>query len=237
MSKQKHVLSQYISEVIGTFLLVFFGCGAAILSQKLAGAFSPILIPFIFGGIVSVMIYAVGHISGAHFNPAVTIAFYCVKRFPGFRVPGYILSQCIGAILASLLHLMIFSDGGHNFGLTTLISTEALTLSYASGFLVEALLSFALMFVIISVATDSRAVGELAGIAIGTTVAIDAALGGVLTGASMNPARSLAPAILENDYSYISLYLFAPVVGTVLAAVVYEWIRCHRDEAEEHGCC
>jgi aquaporin NIP len=237
MKNKKHVLSQYISELIGTFLLVFFGCGSAILSQKLAPQFNPLVIPLIFGGIVSVMIYAVGHISGAHFNPAVTIAFWAVKRFPTYRVPGYIFAQCLGAIGASLAHLYFFGSEGHNFGLTTVINTTELSLGYTGGFLIEALLSFTLMFVIISVATDSRAVGELAGIAIGSTVAIDAALGGILTGASMNPARSLAPAIVKQDYTFLSLYIIAPIVGTVIAAKVYEWIRCHREEEAEHGCC
>ena len=184
----KHEFPQYISEFIGTFFLVFFGCGAVISYQIDSSSIELTSIAIAFGGAVSVMIYAVGHISGAHFNPAVTIAFWAVKRFPGFRIPGYIFSQLAGAILASSVHCMIWTQD-HSYGATVA------SISIPGAFLVEFILSFALMFVIISVATDSRAVGELAGIAIGTTVMICAAVGGPLTGASMNPARSISPAL------------------------------------------
>ena len=229
--KIKHNPSQYLAEFIGTFFMVFFGCGAIILSQ-ISSNYSSEFIPIIFGGAVSIMIYATGHISGAHFNPAVTLAFWSVGRFPFKRVPGYIIAQTLGATLASLVHKVIF-QGQHDFG-KTLISTTV-----TSGFLVEVLISFSLMFVIISVATDSRAVGELAGIAIGSTVAICAFVGGPMTGASMNPARTLGPGILAMDFSHLWLYLLAPVIGTILGAKTYEYIRCHVEESSDdgHGCC
>ncbi|MDA8792193.1 aquaporin [Bacteriovoracaceae bacterium] len=213
--------TQYMAEFIGTFFLVFFGCGSMILAE-LNPEFNGSFIPIIWGGAVSIMIYAVGHISGAHFNPAVTIAFWGVKRFPGKSVPGFILAQIFGALLASTVHLIIWG-GEHSFGAT------GLSVSLSSGMLVEVILSFALMFVIISVATDSRAIGELAGIAIGSTVALDAFVGGPLTKASMNPARSLAPALYSGELSTLWLYFIGPIIGAYLGAKVYEYIRTHQN--------
>ena len=223
-------LPQYIAEFIGTFFLVFLGCGSVILSEVLT-EYNGALIPFIFGGTVAIMIFATGHISGAHFNPAVTISFWLIKRFPANRILGYLIAQFAGALLASGLHLWIWGDA-HSFGATTL------NISLSIAILFEFLLSFVLMFVITSVATDSRAVGELAGLAIGMTVSLCALVGGPLTGASMNPARSLAPAIFSGEFYWI--YLLVPVLGAAFGAKTYEWIRCHRDEVDEnekHGCC
>ena len=226
----KHQLPQYIAEFIGSFFLIFFGCGSMILSEVLPGYDSG-FVPIIWGGSVSIMIYAVGHISGAHFNPAVTLAFWAVKRFPAKRVPGYIVSQILGALFASFIHYIIWGID-HNFG-ATMVST-----SFGAGFLVEVILSFVLMFVIISVATDSRAVGELAGMAIGVSVALCSFVGGPLTNASMNPARSIAPAIFSGNISILWLYIGAPIIGTILGALTYEWIRCHKEDSDdEHGCC
>ena len=228
--KVKHVFPQYISEFIGTFFLIFFGCGSMILAEvnpNYAGSF----VPIIWGGSVSIMIYALGHISGAHFNPAVTLAFWSVKRFPGKRVLGYLVAQSLGACLASFVHLLIWGSS-HKFGATVL------SVPLGVGLLVEVILSFALMFVIISVATDSRAVGELAGIAIGSTVALCAFVGGPLTNASMNPARSLGPALFSGLGSGLWPYFVAPILGTLLGAKVYEWVRCQKDQVEqEQGCC
>jgi aquaporin NIP len=228
--KLKHQLSQYIAEFIGTFFLVFFGCGIVVLSQVLPGTVDSVTVPLVWGGVVSIMIYAVGHISGAHFNPAVTIAFWAVKRFPTFRLPGYIIAQVLGAIAASLCHKFIWG-APHNFGAPTL------SMGFSVGLFVEMLLGFVLMFVIISVATDSRAVGELAGIAIGTTVMVCAAVAGPITGASINPARYLGPALLNGNLNDFLIYTLATIVGAVLAALTYEWIRCHKESESDHGCC
>lgn len=177
------------------------------------------------------MIYSVGHISGAHFNPAVTLAFWATKRFPGIRMPGYIVSQIAGAALASAVHMAIWGSR-HSFGVTHL------SVGSGVGFLVEIILSFALMFVVVSVATDSRAVGELAGIAIGSTVALCAFVGGPLTSASMNPARTFGPALLSGDFSSFWLYILAPILGTILGSKTYDWIRCDRPRVDSgHGCC
>ncbi|MFZ8932316.1 MAG: MIP/aquaporin family protein [Bacteriovoracaceae bacterium] len=228
--KAKHSFSQYLAEFIGTFFLVFFGCGSMVLASVDAqynGAF----IPIIWGGVVSIMIYATGHISGAHFNPAVTIAFWITRKFPSIRVPGYILSQVLGSSLACAVMMVIWGPQ-HDFG-ATMMSVEL-----GVGFLVEVILSFALMFVIISVATDTRAVGELAGLAIGSTVAICAFVGGPLTKASMNPARSLGPSIFSGTLNQVWPFILAPIIGATLGALTYEWIRCHReDDKTDFGCC
>jgi len=224
---------QYIAEFIGTFFLVFFSCGAIVIWELSPESMTPFTIPLIFGGTVAIMIYATGHISGAHFNPAVTIAFWIIKKFPSKKLFGYIAAQISGSIFASLLHLWLWGSR-HSFGATTL------SVDFAVGAFYEWILSFALMFVIVSVATDSRAVGELAGIAIGLTVAICAFVGGPLTGASMNPARSLGPGLVSGNISGLWMYWIFPVFGAIVAALVYEKIRCiNTDDSNEddHGCC
>lgn len=227
----KKVWPQYLAELIGAFFLVFFGCGSVILSDLGGSSIGP-SIPIIFGGVVSIMIYAVGHISGAHFNPAVTISFWATRKFPMQKVLGYIIFQTLGAVLASLVHLGIWGVD-HSFGVTLPV------IGVMTGFWVEVILSFVLMFVIMSVATDARAVGELAGIAIGSTVALCAFVGGPLTGASMNPARSFGPALVAFEFNSLLIYLVAPVVGALGGAFTYNWIRCHpsNDEEAQHGCC
>ena len=157
---------------------------------------------------------------------------WATKRFPAKRVAGYLIAQTLGALVASLIFKLSISGFTHSYGATSL------AIPTAFGFGLEIILSFALMFVIIAVATDSRAVGELAGIAIGSTVAICAFVGGPLTGASMNPARSIGPAIASGSFHNLWLYILAPIIGAVLGALVYEWIRCYRDDEDpEHGCC
>lgn len=229
--KTVHKSSQYMAELIGTFFLVFFGCGSMILAELQSG-YHEAIIPIVFGGAVSIMIYATGHISGAHFNPAVTMAFWSIGHFPLKRVPGYVLAQLSGATLASLVHMIIWGKD-HSFGKTVL------SVSPQVGFFVEIILSFALMFVIASVATDSRAVGELAGIAIGSTVALCAFVGGPITNASMNPVRTIGPAVMSLDFSHLGVYIFAPILGTVAGAWTYQWVKCHEEvtKGEGHGCC
>ena len=170
MKKNHQVLSQYIAEFIGTFFLIFFGCGSMILAE-LNPNYHGEFVPIIWGGIVSIMIYSVGHISGAHFNPAVTLAFFATKKFMGKKVFGYITAQVLGATTASIVHAFIWGTQ-HSFGETTM------SIGLGPGIFVELLLGFVLMFVVMGVATDSRAVGELAGVAIGLTIALCAFVGG-----------------------------------------------------------
>lgn len=221
--------SQYVAEFIGTFFMVLFACGAMVMADL--DVMPPFIIPLIFGGTITIMIYAVGHISGAHFNPAVTIAFCMARHFPLKKVPFYILAQVSGATLASYLHYLRFGPLNHNFGATML------SVSLPVGMGIEFILSFVLMFVIISVATDTRAVGELAGLAIGLTVALCAFVGGPDTGASMNPARSFGPALFNGSLSQTWMYFIVPILGTVSGAFVYEKIRCEYDSESGHGCC
>lgn len=208
-----------IAEAIGAFAIVFAGAGAIMVNQ-LTGALGHVGIALSFGLVVGAMIYATGHISGAHFNPAVTIAFAATKKFPWERVPGYIGAQILGALLGSLTLFAVLGDVG-NAGATL----PADFINPWQLILVEFILSYFLMLVISSVATDSRAVGPLAGVAIGGTVALDAMMGGPLTGASMNPARSLGPALFDGNLQWLPHYILAPIVGTVFAALTYENIR------------
>jgi len=203
------------AEGLGTFAMVFIGCGAASVDAAGAGL-GGVGVSLAFGLAVCVMIYATGHISGAHFNPAVTVGFASAGHFPWREVPGYIAVQCLASWLAMIALLGILPTA------VTGATTTALPPSAAFG--LEAILTFFLMFVIAAVATDGRAVGELAGVAIGGTVVICAMAGGPLTGASMNPARTLGPALALGKTQGLWLYMIAPTVGAVLAAQTYRWL-------------
>ena len=212
-------LKQCFAEFIGTFALVFAGCGAIIVHQLYPQGLSNLAIPIVFGSVISVMIYAVGHISGAHFNPAVTIAFSVSRHFPPKKVVGYVTAQISGAMFASFLQWLFFSNMNQDFGVTQTVLPSYSALGF------EMILTFFLMFVIISVATDTRAVGEMAGLAIGTTVMMCAFFGGPITGASMNPARSIAPAVFSGDFTGLWIYILGPIIGASLGAIVYQKIR------------
>jgi MIP family channel proteins len=215
-----------LAEAIGTFTLVFAGCGAVMVDAK-TGALGHVGVAITFGLVIMVMIYAVGHISGAHFNPAVTVGFAVTRHFPWARVPLYWGAQVGGATAAALLLRGSLGTIAH-VGATLPSGSES------QAFLWETVLSFFLMFVIMAVATDTRAVGEAAGIAIGATVGLDAMFGGPITGASMNPARSLGPAIAAADSTSIWVYLSAPVLGAVAAALTYQFLR-GEDLARSHS--
>ena len=206
------------SEAIGTFAIVFFGCGAIMVAERFPGSMGPASIPVIFGLVVAAMIYTLGHISGAHFNPAVTLAFAVSRHFPMRDVAVYIVAQCVGALVASWLLGQIL-PAGHSFGATTPSVASAAACTW------EAILTFFLMLVVMGVATDTRAVGTMAGAAIGAMVMLDAFVGGRLTGASMNPARSLAPALFEGRMDVLWIYIISPIVGAILASLLYQWIR------------
>jgi MIP family channel proteins len=205
------------AEALGTFALVFAGCGAIMVDHK-TGALGHLGVAISFGLVIMVMIYAVGHISGAHFNPAVTFAFSLTRHFQWPRAVLYWIAQLAGALAAALVLRGSLGDVAH-------VGATLPSGSDGQSFLWEVILTFFLMFVIMAVATDTRAVGEAAAIAIGGTVGLDAIFGGPISGASMNPARSLGPAIAASDYTAIWVYIAAPLVGAAAAGVAYQLLR------------
>ena len=205
------------AELIGTFALVTAGCGA-IMVNHISGALGHVGVALTFGLIIVVMIAAMGHLSGAHFNPAVTLAFALTRHFPWREVPAYIGAQLVGAIAASYTLLVLFGPIAE-MGATLPAGTPLQSL------LLELLLTAVLMFVILAVATDTRAVGELAALAIGFTVALDALWGGPISGASMNPARSFGPALVSGAWQHQWLYWVGPIVGAAIGALLYQFVR------------
>ena len=213
-------LAPYLAEGIGTFGLVFAGCGAIMIDALSKGQITHVGVGLVFGLIITVMIYALGHISGAHFNPAVTLGFVLARHFPLKRLPGYWLAQICGAILAAgCLRLLLGNVA--NLGTTLPMGSGGAWQSFG----LEALLTFFLMFVIMAVATDTRAVGQAAALAIGSTVGLEAIFAGPINGASMNPARSLAPALVSWTWTAQWVYLVAPLLGAVAGALVYRWLH------------
>ncbi len=206
-----------VAEAIGTFALVFAGAGAIVVDAK-THALGHVGVALVFGLVIMAMIYAVGHISGAHFNPAVSFAFALTRHFPWPRLLGYWAAQVVGALAAAALLRASLGNHAH-FGATLPSGSSG------QAFLWELVLTFFLMFVIMSVATDTRAVGEAAAIAVGGTVGLDAMFGGPITGASMNPARSLGPAVVAGDVHALWVYLAAPLVGAALGGLAYQFVR------------
>ena len=217
MNQRAILARSLVAELIGTFALVFAGAGAIVVDAR-THAIGHVGIAISFGLAIMVMIYAVGHISGAHFNPSVSFAFALTRHFPWTRVAGYWTAQVGGALLAA--GILRASLGNHVHVGATLPAG-----SQGQAFLWEAVLTFLLMFVIMAVATDTRAVGEAAAIAIGGTVGLDAMFGGPISGASMNPARSLGPAVVSGDLHALWVYLVAPLLGASVAAVAYQFVR------------
>ncbi|MBD3241748.1 MAG: aquaporin [Chitinivibrionales bacterium] len=199
-----------MAEAIGTFALVFAGCAAIVVNDTYGGLLGHVGVCLVFGFIVMAMIYSVGNISGAHINPAVTLGFLFAGRLRKRAVLPYVGSQLLGAVAASVLLRVLFPE--HE----TLGATLP-RVSLARAFVVEVLLSFLLMFVILNVSTGAMEKGIMAGVAVGGTVAFEALLGGPLTGASMNPARSLGPALVSGNMQSLWVYLVAPVVGAFVA--------------------
>jgi len=209
---------KFFAEVLGTYCLVFAGTGAVVVNQVTNGAVTALGISLVFGLIVLAMIYTIGHISGAHMNPAVTLGFYAAGRHKASEIAPYVAAQLLGAVAASATLKLMFLGLPTNLGMT-LPAGGAL-----QSFVMELLLSFMLMFTIMGVATDDRAEGAMAGIAIGAVIALEAAFGGPVSGASMNPARSFAPALMSWDFTGNWIYWLAPVLGTVLGARAYQFI-------------
>lgn len=211
-------MRKYIAEIIGTFALIFCGTGAIIINQESGGVITHAGIAATFGLIVAAMIYTVGDISGAHLNPAVTIAFWVAKVFPAKEILPYIISQGIGAFLASLTLHYLF-PANEMLGATLPAGTAM------QSFILELILTFLLMFTIIHVAKGSKEQGMFAGIAIGSVVLLEAMFAGPICGASMNPIRSLSPAIVSGHLEHLWVYLSAPTLGAVLAVLVWQGLK------------
>jgi len=205
------------AEAIGTFALVFAGCGAIMVDAK-THDLGHVGVAITFGLVIMFGIYAVGHISGAHFNPSVTFAFALTRKFPWSRTAFYWAAQIAGALAAAALLRTSLGDRAD-------IGATLPSDSQGQAFVWELVLTFFLMFVITAVATDTRAVGEAAAIAIGGTVGLDAMFGGPISGASMNPARSIGPALVSGNLHALWLYLAAPLAGAALGGLAYQFVR------------
>lgn len=218
-------MKKYYAEILGTFAMVFCGCGAMTINEITNGSISHVGVAITWGLIVMAMIYAFGEISGAHFNPAVTFGFAYAKKFPWKEVPKYIASQAIGAFLACLILWFLFPDSE-----TLGSSFPADGFDPYKAFILELILTFFLMLTIINVSTGSKEVGTMAGIAIGGVILLEAMFAGPMTKASMNPIRSLAPAIISGNIQDLWLYLTAPFVGAFLAVASCKLVK-------EDQCC
>src|SRR5437868_183189 len=208
-------MKNWVAEFIGTFALVFCGTGAVIIDQQTNGGVTHVGVAITFGLIIMTMIYALGNISGAHINPAVTIAFTLSGRFSVKNMIPYIISQILGALLASLILKFLF-PGSEDLGTTVPSGSDI------QSFVLEFFLTFFLMLVIINVALGSKEQGMFAGIAIGGVIMLEAMFAGPITGASMNPARSLSPALVSGHIQHLWVYLIAPVLGASTAVPIWK---------------
>lgn len=211
-------MRKYIAELIGTFALVFCGTGAIVINQESGGVVTHVGIAITFGLVVMSMIYALGNVSGAHINPAVSIAFTMAGKFPVQKLTPYIMAQLIGALLASGTLKLLFPANQY-LGATIPAGSDM------QSFVLELLLTFFLMLVILSVAHGSKEQGMFAGLAIGGVVALEAMFAGPICGASMNPARSIGPALVSMNLQSLWLYIAAPIVGACAAVPVYNYIK------------
>ncbi|MDQ6787410.1 MAG: aquaporin [Acidobacteriota bacterium] len=216
-------MKSYVAELIGTFTLVFAGTGAIIINDVSGGNITHVGVALTFGLVVLAMIYTLGDISGAHLNPAVSVGFWFARRFPGRKVLPYVVSQISGALLASVSLKLLFPQ--HQTLGATIPSG-----SLIQSFVLEIILTFFLMFVIINVSVGAKEKGLTAGVAIGAMVGLEAMFAGQISGASMNPARSIAPAIVSGRITELWIYIFAPLTGALLGVL---GCRC----VQPKGCC
>ncbi len=216
-------MQKYLSELFGTFALVFAGTGAIIVNQVSAGTVTHVGVAMTFGLIVLAMIYTVGDVSGAHFNPAVTLGFWAARRMPGREVPFYLASQSAGALLASAVLKLMFPDN-------TMLGGTQPSGSALQSLAMEFILTAMLMFVILNVSTGAKEKGLMAGVAIGGVITLEALFAGPICGASMNPVRSLAPAVVSGHLENLWIYFLAPILGALAAVGGCMCVR-------EKGCC
>jgi aquaporin NIP len=212
-----------LSEFIGTFVLLFAGAGAIVINHASGGAITHVGIALVFGLVILALIYTFGDVSGAHFNPAVTIAFAAAGRFAWREVPGFLIAQLLGALSACGLLRLLFPAAA------TLGATLPAGSAWQS-FVLEVVLTFFLMLVVLSVSTGAKEKGITAGIAVGAVIALEAMFAGPISGASMNPTRSLAPALVSGHLEHLWVYVAAPLLGALLAVPVCCGVR-------GPGCC
>jgi len=210
-------MRNYVAELIGTFILVFCGTGAMVIDQQTGGVVTHTGVAITWGLIVMSMIYSLGNISGAHLNPAVSFAFTIAGRFAAKSLPGYIISQIAGAILASVTLKFLFPSS-NLLGATLPAGGEM------QSFILELLLTFFLMLVIFNVAHWSKETGMFAGLAIGAVVGLEAMFAGPVCGASMNPARSIAPALVSGHLEHLWIYIIAPITGALIAIPIWKYL-------------
>ncbi len=216
-------MAKYIAELIGTFALVFAGTSAIVVNDITKGGISHVGVALTFGFVVMAMIYAVGDVSGAHINPAVTVGFWLAGKLPFRDLFPYLISQITGAMIASIFIWFLFPEHP-DIGATLPAGTAT------QSFVLEAILTFLLMFVILNISNGSKEKGMMAGIAVGGTVALEALFAGPISGASMNPARSLGPALVSGYIVGLWIYLTAPFAGVFLVTLGYKCIQTK-------GCC
>src|SRR6266446_8809708 len=233
-------MKKYVAQALGTLALVFAGTGAIVINEATGGAITHAGIALTFGLVVLAMIYTVGDVSGAHLNPAVTLAFFAAGRCGLETVPRYIVSQLLGATAASLLLRFLFPQN-ETLGITLPAGTVL------QSFILEAVLTFILMWVILSVSTGAKEKGITAGIAVGSVIGLEAMFAGPICGASMNPARSFAPALVSMHFQHLWIYLVAPTFGALIAVPVCRLVcpeKCcgplssaqdERDQSESGG--
>lgn len=219
MESQPDLRRRALAEAFGAFTLVFAGCGAIVADASYGGALGTVGIALVFGLVIMAMIYALGHLSGAHLNPSVTLAFSLTRHFPLRHALVYIPAQLAGAAAAAAVLLALWPKKPAQLGATvpTVGGWQAL--------LYETVLTAFLMFVIMAVATDTRAVGASAAIAVGGVIGLDALFGGPVTGASMNPARSFGPALVADEWQDFWVYVVGPLVGAMIGALAYQLVR------------
>jgi aquaporin Z len=209
---------RYVAETLGTFTLVFAGTGAVVIDDVTGGGVTHAGVAMTFGLVVMAMIYAFGDVSGAHLNPAVTLGFWIAQRLPGRDVVPYALAQLVGAFLASTALLALF---GNHAALGATIPAGSAWQSFA----LEAILTGILMLVILNVSTGPREIGVLAGIAIGGVIGLEAMFAGPICGASMNPARSIAPAVVSGHLAALWVYVAGPILGAAVAVPLWRIVR------------
>ena len=208
-----------LAEGLAAFALVFAGCGAIVADSVYGGSLGTIGVAVVFGLVVMAMVYATGHLSGAHVNPAVTLAFTLTRHFPAREALAYIAAQLAGAALAALVLLAVWTNQPAELGATVP------HVGAGSAIVYELVMTALLMFVIMAVATDTRAAGAAAAIAIGGAIGLDALFGGPVTGASMNPARSFGPALVSGEWRDFWVYVAGPIAGAALGALTYQVVR------------